>query len=163
MRVLRNDWPFVPERRAVTLPSPANAIERIAQAWFAGQLSWADAMRNAIDAYQAEGNGVEAARVAVNLADAFVNSDATQYSAGRLLLRAGQPDRALRYLERAAALDAAGTVVEYRLSLAEALARTGAPERSIATLETLLRNHPNDERAKYWLQEMRLRQRGASD
>jgi tetratricopeptide (TPR) repeat protein len=156
--LLKNDWPFVPERRAVTLPPATTAIERIAQAWFAGRLSWADAMRNAIDTYQAEGNGVEAARVAVNLADAFVTSDAMQYTAGRLLLRAGQPERALRYLERAAALDAAGAMVEYRLSLAEALARTGAQDRSIATLETILRRHPNDERARFWLQEMQRRQ-----
>jgi lysophospholipase L1-like esterase len=156
--LLRNDWPFVPERRAVTLPHPTTAIERIAQAWFAGRLTWADAMRNAIDAYQAQGNAVEAARVAVNLAEAFVTSDGSQYTAGRLLLRAGQPERALRYLERAAALDAAGATVEYRLSLAEALARTGAVDRSIATLEAIRRKHPNDPRANYWLQEMRARQ-----
>ena len=161
--LLRNDWPFVPERRAVTLPSPTNAIERVAQAWFAGRLTWTDAMRNAMDAYQADGNVAEAARVAVNLADAFVTSGATQYTAGRLLLRAGQPERALRYLERAASLDTAGTTVEYRLSLAEALARTGAADRSIKTLEAILRRHPNDERAKYWLQEMRLRQEDASN
>jgi tetratricopeptide (TPR) repeat protein len=156
--LLRNDWPFVPARRAVELPTPATPIERIAQAWFAGSLSWADAMRNAIDAYQAQGNGVEAARVAANVADAFVTSDVAQYTAGRLLLRAGQPDRSLRYLERAIALDAAGSTVEFRLSLAEALARTGAPDRSIATLEVILQQQPDDPRAKYWLQQMRLSQ-----
>lgn len=162
VQLLRNDWPFVPERRPVTLPDATTAIERIAQAWFAGRLSWADAMRNAIDAYQAEGNAVEAARVAVNLAQAFVTSDASQYGAGRLLLRADQPERALRYLERAVALDPAGRFVEYRLSLAEALARTGAPERSIAVLEAILKAHPDERRAQYWLQEMRLRRQEAS-
>lgn len=162
VQLLRNDWPFVPERRPVTLPDATTAIERIAQAWFAGRLSWADAMRNAIDAYQAEGNAVEAARVAVNLAEAFVTSDASQYGAGRLLLRAGQPERALRYLERAVALDPAGRFVEYRLSLAEALARTGAPERSIAVLEAVLEAHPDERRAQYWLQEMRLRRQEAA-
>jgi hypothetical protein len=52
--------------------------------------------------------------------------------------------------------------VEYRLSLAEAQARSGAPARSIATLEAILSKHPADERAKYWLREMRLRQQEAT-
>jgi predicted Zn-dependent protease len=116
-------------------------------------------MQNAVTHYEQTGNAAESARAAVNLADAFVTSDTSQYIAGRLLLRAGQPERALRYLHRAVALN--GSVPDFRLSLAEAYARTGQPERSIATLEAILQANPNDERAKYWLQEMQLRAREA--
>jgi tetratricopeptide (TPR) repeat protein len=158
--LLKNDWPFVPQKRSVTLPTPANRIEELAQAWFAGRLSWADTMQNAVTHYEQTGNAAESARTAVNLADAFVTSDTSQYIAGRLLLRAGQPERAMRYLNRAVALN--GSVPDFRLSLAEAYARTGQPERSIATLEAILQADPNDERAKYWLQEMRLRAQEAA-
>jgi tetratricopeptide (TPR) repeat protein len=159
VRLLRNDWPFVPERRSVQLPPPGSRIEELAQAWFGGRLSWAEAMQNAMATYETAGNEVEAARVAVNMADALVTSDTSQYVAGRLLLRSNQPERALRYLQRAVALDTA--LPDFQLSLAEAYARTGAIDRSVATLERLLQAHPQDERAKYWLQQMRLRQQQA--
>jgi lysophospholipase L1-like esterase len=153
--LLRNDWPFVPQKRPVELPAPANRIEQLAQAWFAGSLSWADAMQNALTVYAEQGNHVEAARVAVNLAEAFVATDTAQYAAGRMLLRADQPGRARLYLQRA--IDLNPTLADFRISMAEAYARTGEPERSIATLEAILQAHPDDERAKYWLQEMKLR------
>jgi predicted Zn-dependent protease len=155
MLLLKNDWPFVPQKQAVELPAPTNRIEQLAQAWFAGSLSWADAMQNAIQVYAEQRNDVEAARVAVNLAEAFVATDTAQYAAGRLLLRANQPERARVYLQRAIALNP--TLPDFQISMAEAYARTGEPERSIATLEAILEAHPDDERAKYWLQEMKLR------
>ncbi len=160
VRLLEHDWPFVAEREPVTLPTPANRIEELAQAWFADRLTWADTMKNAITVYEQAGNGVESARCAVNLADGFVTSDTAQYAAGRLLLRSGQPERARHYLLRAVALDRASP--DFRLSLAEAYARTGEPGRSIDTLESILRDHPEDPRATYWLREMRLRQQESS-
>jgi tetratricopeptide (TPR) repeat protein len=153
--LLKHDWPFVPQRQSVQLPVPVTRIEQLAQAWFAGNLAWVDTMRDAIDAYQGAGNAIEAARCAVNLAEAFITSDTAQYAAGRLLLRADQPERAKRYLQRAIALNTA--TEEYHLSLAEAYARTGDPARSIATLEAILARHPRDERATYWLREMQAR------
>lgn len=150
---LRNDWPFVPERRPTTLPAPANRIEEIAQSWFAGRVSWMEAMNEALAAYQAEGNFTEAARVAVNLADALVNAAEPQFVAGRLLLRSEQPARGLQYLRRAVALD--GGKIEYRLSLAQSQFMLGRVQDSIATLEAILAQHPDDSRAQYWLREMR--------
>lgn len=151
--VLKNDWPFVPVRRATTIPTPANRIEQIAQSWFAGQSSWMQAMNDALAEYQRTGNFAEAARVAVNLADAVVTSAEAQYTAGRLLLRAESPARGLRYLQRAVELD--GASVEIRLSLAQAQFMLGNVAGSIATLEAILAAHPEDSRAKYWLAEMR--------
>lgn len=151
--VLKNDWPFVPVRRATQLPPPANRIEQAAQAWFAGQSSWMQAMSDALAEYQRVGNHAEAARVAVNLAEAVVTSAEAQYTAGRLLLRAESPARGLHYLQRAVAIDAAS--VEVRLSLAQAQFMLGNLAASIATLEAILAEHPEDSRARYWLTEVR--------
>ena len=151
--MLKNDWPFVPDRRRTTLPAPATRIEEIAQLWFAGRFGWLEAMNEALVAYQQQSNDIEAARVAANLAEALLNASEPQYTAGRLLLRAGQPERGLHFLRRAVAIDEAK--VEYRLSLAQAQFMLGRPEDSIATLEAILARHPGDSRAKYWLDEMR--------
>jgi predicted Zn-dependent protease len=110
-------------------------------------------MNEALAAYQKDANHAEAARVAVNLADAVINAAEPQYTAGRLLLRAEQAERGLHFLRRAIALDA--SKVEYHLSLAQAQFMLGRPEDSVATLEAILARHPDDTRAKYWLDEMR--------
>jgi tetratricopeptide (TPR) repeat protein len=150
---LMNDWPFVAERQPTKLPAPANPFEEIAQSWVAGRLNWAEAMTRALAAHQQLGSDTEAARVAVNLADAFVTDAAAQASAGRFLLKANEPERALHYLRRAIALD--GTKVDYRLSLAQSQFMLGSVDESIATLEAILAQYPDDARATFWLEEMR--------
>lgn len=150
---LKNDWPFVPQRRPTELPAPTTEIERIALAWFAGQLSWADAMNAALAEYQKQGNSAEAARVAVNLADGFISSGQHQYVAGHLLLRDEQAERSLRYLRRAVRLD--DEPVEYSMSLAEALFKLGRKAESIEVLEQVLARHPGEARATYWLEQLR--------
>jgi lysophospholipase L1-like esterase len=153
VELLKNDWPFVPERRPVTLPTPRDRIEEIAQLWFAGRLDWLQAMGQALTWYEQQGNDTEAARVAVNLADAVINAADPQYVAGRQLLKANDPARGERYLRRAIRLD--GTRVEYRMSLAQAQFMQGRVQDSIATLEAILAEHPDDERARYWLDQMK--------
>jgi len=149
---LRNDWPFVAERRPTQLPAPTSRIEEIAQSWFAGGMNWAEAMNEALAEYQRTGNDAEAARVTVNLADAFINSAQAQYTAGRQLLQADQAPRALRYLRRATGLD--DGVIEYQMSLAQAQFMLGRKSESVTTLEAILAKHPDDARAKYWLAQM---------
>jgi len=151
--MLKNDWPFVPQRRPTALPPPMTRIEEIAQSWFAGRVSWLQAMKEALVEYQQQANHAEAARVAVNVADAIVNNAESQYTAGRLLLQAEQPERGLHFLRRAVAID--GAKVEYQLSLAQAQFMLGRPDESIVTLEAIIARHPEDTRAKYWLDEMR--------
>jgi len=153
VELLKNDWPFVPERRPVTLPAPRDRIEEIAQLWFAGRLGWSEAMSQALAWYGQQGNDTEAARVAVNLADAVINAADPQYVAGRQLLKAGDAARGERYLRRAIRLD--GSRIEYRMSLAQAQFMQGRVQDSIATLEAVLAEHPGDERAQYWLGQMR--------
>jgi lysophospholipase L1-like esterase len=151
--MLRNDWPFVPERRPTTLPPPRDRIEEIAQAWFAGRIAWAEAMNQALAWYQQQGNDAEAGRVAANLAEALVNSAPAQQAAGVLLLRAGEPARGQIFLARAVALD--GGRPEYRLSLAQALFMQGDAQASATVLEAALERFPGDERIQYWLDEVR--------
>jgi tetratricopeptide (TPR) repeat protein len=153
--LLKNDWPFVPERRPTEIPVPTTKIEEIAQRWFTGQIGWAQAMEEALAEYQRTGNSAEAARVAVNLADGFVTSADAQYKAAVLLMRAGTAERALRLARRAVQLDPAR--VEYQLSLAQAQFITGSPEDSIATLEGILERQPGESRAEFWLAEVRRR------
>jgi len=150
---LLNDWPFVPERRPTSLPAPADRIEEIAQAWFAGRMTWIEAMNEALAWYQQQGNDTEAARVAVNLAEALVISAEAQAAAGRLLLKAGEPARGQRFLNRAVARD--GDRVEYALSLAQSQFMQGNVGGAIATLEAALARHPGDSRVRYWLDEVR--------
>jgi predicted Zn-dependent protease len=97
----------------------------------------------------------EATRVAVNLADAFVASADAQYQAGGLLLRTDAAARGLHYLKRAAALEPAK--IEYQMSVAQAQFMLGRPQDSIATLEAVLKQHPGEQRAEYWLGEVRRR------
>jgi tetratricopeptide (TPR) repeat protein len=150
---LLNDWPFVPERRPVTLPVPADRIEEIAQAWFGGRMTWIEAMNAALAWYQQQGDDAEAARVAANVAEAFVTSAEAQAAAGRLLVKANEPARGQRFLRRAAALD--GGRVETLLSLAQSQFMQGNVDGSIATLEAALGQHPGESRVIYWLEEMR--------
>ena len=157
--VLRNDWPFVAQRQDTNIPAATNRIEEIAQAWFVGRISWRDAMHEALEEYQQQGNLAEAARVAVNLADAFVTSPEAQYVAGGLLLRADAAARGLHYMKRAVVIDPAR--VEYRMSVAQAQFMLGRTDDSIATLEAVLQQHPGDSRAEYWLAEVRRRSQQA--
>ena len=86
----------MPQRVPTRLPAAANADRGDRAALVRGPVDWLEAMNEALAVYQKDGNATEAARVAVNIADAFVNSDAAQYAATSLLLKAGSPDRALR-------------------------------------------------------------------
>jgi tetratricopeptide (TPR) repeat protein len=151
--ILKNDWPFVPERRPTTLPEPVTRTEEIAQSWLSGRLNWGAAMNELLAWYQQQGKDAEAARVAANLADAVVNDAQAQHVAGRLLLKAGEPARGQHYLQRAVRLDAAWA--EYQLSLAQSQFMQGRVQDSIATLETAVAKFPDDTRVQYWLGEMR--------
>ena len=146
---LKSDWPFVSERRAFELPPPQSDLERIAQRWFAGSLPWAEATNEALVLYQQQGNAPEAARVAVNLAEAFLQLAQPQAVAGRLLIRSEAPERAVHYLGRALRL--APDDLDTGLSLAEAQFRSGDRAASAATLQTLMQRAPDDPRPRQWL------------
>ena len=91
----------------------------------------------------------------MNLAEAFVTQDNVQYTAGRLLLRSDQPERALLYL-------APRDPAERRADRVPALARRGAgPHRASRSVDRDVAGHPREAprrtRAQYWLAEMRAR------
>ena len=146
--LLRHDWPFVPVRQPTTFAAPATAEEQIAQEWFAGRIAWAEAMNRAFALYEQRADGANAARVAINVAEAFVQRSEAQWTAGRVALRNGDPARALPYLRRAVALDPA--TPDYPLVYAEAEFKTGRIAAAAATLAEMQRRFPGDARARYW-------------
>jgi lysophospholipase L1-like esterase len=153
LRLLKNDWPFVPERVPTTLPAPQTPIESIAQRWFGGQLTWPNAMNEAMAQYQQQGNANEVARIAANLAEAFVNLAAPQQAAAVVMLRADQAERALPFAARAARLEPASP--DYLLTLAEAQFRAGRVAQSEGSLLKILARDPSEPRATYWLRTVR--------
>jgi tetratricopeptide (TPR) repeat protein len=147
------DWPFEPQARPVALPPPATPVEEIAQAWFLGRLSWQEAMNRALVYYQRQGDLAGAAKVALNLADAFRFLDNAQYVAGQLLLRQGEVALALAHLERAVAL--APRKTENLLALSHAQQLAGRRAESRASLERVLEVDPDNAQARRLLRERR--------
>lgn len=153
IEILTNDWPFLPEKRAVSMPPPSNDIERIAQDWFYRKLSWADAMQRALAVYQQEGAVDDAARVAGTLALAFVHLSSPQIAAARLLLANDEPARALPFLRRAASLEPRN--IDVGLLFAQAQYQSGDAAGSARTLQSLIAVAPDDKRAQRWLKVVR--------
>ncbi len=125
LRYLKSDWPFRPEKQAVTIAPPEDERERIAQDWFFGRTSWQEAMQRALVHYQRIGRLDEAAKIAMNLAAAFPFEPNPQYVSGRLLLATGRPAFALGYLRRA--VEMAPDNRDAKAALAEAYEALGRP------------------------------------
>lgn len=142
LRYLKSDWPFQEQRQPVVIEPPRDPAEQIAQAWFFGKIGWQQAMQQALAHYQNVGKLDQATKIAINLADAFPFESRPHYVSGRLLLAAGQPQRALNYL--ATAVRMAPTDSESVLALSDAYLATGRRDDARRVLETLLRQRPND-------------------
>jgi len=149
---LKLDWPFKPVKETFELPQPADEIERIAQAWFDGQLTWNAAMNQALASYQRDGQLDESVRVAWNLSAAFPFEPDQAYVAGTLMLRAGDPQRALGLLHRAARIQPRNT--RYLMSLAQAFYQSGRTAESIQVLERVLALEPAHPRAPVFLERL---------
>ena len=149
---LKLDWPFKEVKEPFELPPPADEIERIAQAWFDGQLTWNAAMNQALDSYQRDGDLDESVRVAWNLSAAFPFEPDQAYLAGTLMLRAGDPERALSLLHRAARIQPRNT--RYLMSLAQGFYQAGRTAESIQVLERVLALEPAHPRAPVFLERL---------
>lgn len=152
---LKLDWPFEKSLQPFELPEPTDDIDRIAQQWFSKQLTWADAMNQALKIYQQRGDIRNAARVAVNMAEAFVQLESAQFAAGQLLMRDGRPDSAVHYLRRAARLDPNN--INKLLSLSQAYYMSGDRAAAARTLEAAARMAPDDPRPAQYLSVVRGR------
>jgi len=97
---LTSDWPFTRQRQRYRVPDPENRVERIARGYFRGTYPWPEAMQRLLDHYRAQGELVEAARVAVLLADAYPYRRQAQRTAADLLRAIGRTDVQV-YLRRA--------------------------------------------------------------
>lgn len=153
---LKADWPFHETRQPVQLPAPATEPERIARAWFDGQIDWAAAMNRALAHYQRAGDMTEAARVAINLANAFPFRADARYLAGAILLRDDDPERALPFLDAAARSEPRDT--RYLMSLAQAWYMSGRPVESLQVLERVLALAPGHPTAASFVEQLRSEQ-----
>lgn len=102
-RYLASDWPFTEQKEPFWLPPVTDGVEKIAEGYYRGRYEWPEAMRRLLAHYRSVGDKVEAARVAVLLAEAFPNRAADQRAAAEALLAAGRSDAAV-YRRRALAM-----------------------------------------------------------
>lgn len=100
IRRLTSDWPFTERKRPFRIEPAADPIEEIAQDFYRGRVEWPDAMRQLLQYHRSTGNGEEAARVAVLLAEAFPYLAADQTTAAALLGKVGRPEAQI-YTRRA--------------------------------------------------------------
>jgi lysophospholipase L1-like esterase len=124
--VLEAHWPFQAEGAPVRVPEARTRgpLERIALRMAEQEVSWTDAMRQALRIHERRGEREEAARIAANLAATFPLAPSAHALAGRWLLETGRAQEAERRFARAVEL-APGREA-YRLGLAEAR-RAAAP------------------------------------
>jgi tetratricopeptide (TPR) repeat protein len=155
---LKGDWPFHDERQPFSLPPPTGEIEKIAQAWFAGQMSWANAMDASLVYYQRVGRFDEAARVAVNVAMAFPFEANPRFVAGSVMLKDGQTRRALPWLRSAAELDSRNP--KYLMALAQGYYEAGMFRESAVVLERVLLVEPEHPTAPQYLERARAAAQG---
>jgi tetratricopeptide (TPR) repeat protein len=150
---LKGDWPFHDEPQPFSLPPPRGEVDRIAQAWFAGQLTWADAMNRSLVYYQSVGRFDEAARVASNVAMAFPFEANPRFVAGSMMLKDGQTLRALPYLRGAAELAPKDT--RYLMALAQGYYEAGLFRESVVVLERVMLLDPDHATAPGFLERAR--------
>ena len=143
LRYLKADWPFQEQRQQVTIEPPRDPVTQIAQNWFFGKISWQQAMQEALIHYQNVVRLDQAAKIAINLAEAFPFESRPHYVSGRLLMATGQPERALHYL--VAAVRMAPDDSESVFALSEAYLARGQADSARRVLDELLRQNRNDE------------------
>jgi len=146
LRYLKSDWPFREHKEPVSIDAPRGEPERIAQDWFFGRISWQQAMQRALVHYQTAGRPDEAAKIALNLTEAFPFESNPHYVSGRLLMTIDQPERALAYLRRAARMAPADANV--LLALSDAYRTLGRESEAREALEDLLRRDPGNAAAE---------------
>jgi predicted Zn-dependent protease len=147
VRELESDFPFRETRRVFRLPEPRNRVERLAQRYRRGEISWLEAMETLLQSYRAEGRLAEAAVVARIVARADPAAPMPNYVTGALLMQLGRPERGRRYLERslAAAPDDPKTLsalVQVHFALDEPV----EANRMLERLEALAPSHPTVQR-----------------
>lgn len=151
IRELEAQLPFSDEPREVPFPTPRNDIERLARQRHRDEIAWIDSMNSLLSIHQTAGQTVDAAVVARVAAQAYPTLKAPNYAAGMLLLKAGQPARARRYLERSLRAepdDAATLEALVRANLAlgdrESARRHLAPLQQLAPGRPALRSLENE-------------------
>ncbi len=99
---LKADWPFSREPGPPGIPRRTTQVEKIAYALYQGTNSWPEAMRRLLSHYRLKRDHINAARVAVLLADARPYDTALQLEAATLASQVQREPAAQRLLWRTA-------------------------------------------------------------
>lgn len=142
---LLHDWPFVTEKITYQPMPPQDVEQRIAQDWLFGRLSWIEAMNQGLVHTQQTNDYDEAARIALNLANAFPFEAQPQFVAGQMLVRQQPPqaELAIDYFESAVRLDS--QQLPFLMTLAQAYVINGrleAARRLLPRLRSAAPQHP---------------------
>jgi Flp pilus assembly protein TadD len=140
------------EGTAPPLPAPAGAAERLAQALFLEQTSWAEAQDALRRHYRASGDERGYAQVSSILADAFPFSGAPQFETAAALIAVGRATEALRYAKRAVELEPRN--VNHWLVHAHALFLAGRRDEGRAALMRVLELEPGNRTALQVLEDL---------
>ena len=145
---LINDWPFVAQKKNYSPPHPRNPEQQIAQDWYSGKTDYLGAMNKALVHYQNTGDYEEAARIAINLADAFPFEAQPHFVAGMMLVKQTPPQglRAIPLFRRAATLQPGNAA--YLETLARAYMIHGFPDEALETANKVLTLAPDNALAK---------------
>jgi lysophospholipase L1-like esterase len=102
---IKSAWPFVAQSRTPSLPAPQSVAENLARQVYDGTLSWLDAQQQLLANYALSDDGVERARVATILADAFPFVAPLQFETAEALAAIGRVADARRYAARTLEVD----------------------------------------------------------
>lgn len=92
IRHLTSDWPFSKRREPIRIGPAARRVELIAHKYYRGSYEWPYAMKKLLDHYRTTHDVIEAAKVAVLLAEAFPHEPKRQLVAAELLKQAGRSE-----------------------------------------------------------------------
>ena len=149
---IKAGWPFGDGRTPVVLPAPASEAERLAQALYHEQISWAEAQDGLRRHYRATGDRRGDATISVILADAFPFTATLQFEAAAALIGLQRPRDALRYSRRA--VDLGPGEVNHWLVHAHGLLLAGRTDEGREALARVLALDPGNATARQALTDL---------
>jgi tetratricopeptide (TPR) repeat protein len=132
---LKADFPFTDHPYKVDFPEARDTLTQIALARQSGQQNWIANMQSLLGHYRQQGNAEQALIAARMLAQAFPTQHGPQFATGMLFLSQHQYPRAVKYLNKALAIEPNN--VEAHKALIYALANTGERQQAEAQLQIL--------------------------
>ena len=115
--------------------------------------AWLSLQQKQLNGFQQQQRWPEAAKIAGILFDALPFEVQIADAAAKLHLRSDKPLLAVWYAKKAVELMPDNA--SYRLTLAEGLFKSSQTNLAIAQLEQVIKKHPDNQRARYYLSQLR--------